>query len=58
MTADHLKSNIDQIWFTIQQLDEKEKKKAIKYFEKLTNKNCGFIHFYSKEFILKVLKLN
>ena len=55
MTTEMQMALLDQIWFNMQTMEPKERKKFIKKVNSLSNTNCGFIHFAAKDFLQKCI---
>lgn len=56
MTKEMIRHNLTQIWFNVQKMDKKERKKLIKHVLKLNYKNGSFIEFAAKDFLKCLIK--
>lgn len=47
---------LDQIWFNLVNMDSGDRENLKKYINEMNNKNCSFVHFYSKDMLNKLLE--
>jgi hypothetical protein len=58
MTTKAVEASLAQIWFNVQKMDKKERKKLIRKILKMNSRNTSFIDYAAKDFLIKVVEFS
>lgn len=56
MNTKLIEAGLSQIWANLQTMDDKERKKLIKKVISMNDKNCSFIDYAAKPFLINLIK--